>query len=97
MVSSSAPPSGGNRVAAQPVQNRIVYGLTLMPKGFDPHINASSELGIVLRSVYDTLIYRTQESRRGGVHVITNDLRANQPAQARRKLWFASLNRQWRN
>ncbi len=37
---------------------RIVYGLTLMPTGFDPHINASSELGIPLRSVYDTLVYR---------------------------------------
>jgi peptide/nickel transport system substrate-binding protein len=38
--------------------NRIVYGLTLEPSGFDPHINRSSELGIVLRQVYDTLLYR---------------------------------------
>ncbi len=38
--------------------NRIVYGLTLVPTGFDPHINASSELGIPLRQVYDTLVYR---------------------------------------
>ncbi len=38
--------------------NRIVYGLTLLPSGFDPQINASSELGIPLRSVYDTLVYR---------------------------------------
>ncbi|MFN8529615.1 MAG: ABC transporter substrate-binding protein [Anaerolineae bacterium] len=37
---------------------RIVYGLTLEPSGIDPHINASSELGIPLRSVYDTLVYR---------------------------------------
>jgi hypothetical protein len=37
---------------------RIVYGLTLLPSGFDPHINASAELGIPLRSVYDTLVYR---------------------------------------
>jgi peptide/nickel transport system substrate-binding protein len=37
---------------------RIIYGLTLMPSGFDPHINASAELGIPLRSVYDTLVYR---------------------------------------
>ncbi len=37
---------------------RIVYGLSLMPSGFDPHINASAELGIPLRSVYDTLVYR---------------------------------------
>lgn len=40
------------------VSNRIVYGLTLQPSGFDPHIHASSELGIPLRSVYDTLLYR---------------------------------------
>lgn len=45
-------------VAAQPAASRIVYGLTLLPSGFDPHINASSELGIPLRSVYDTLVYR---------------------------------------
>lgn len=37
---------------------RIVYGLTLEPSGFDPHIHQSSELGIVLRQVYDTLVYR---------------------------------------
>lgn len=36
----------------------LVYGLTLVPSGFDPHIHASSELGIPLRSVYDTLVYR---------------------------------------
>lgn len=38
--------------------NRIVYGLTLSPSGFDPHINQSSEMGIVLRQIYDTLLYR---------------------------------------
>ncbi|NWF71342.1 MAG: hypothetical protein HXY40_19855 [Chloroflexi bacterium] len=36
----------------------LVYGLTLEPSGFDPHINESAELGIVLRQVYDTLVYR---------------------------------------
>jgi peptide/nickel transport system substrate-binding protein len=36
---------------------RLVYGLTLAPSGIDPHINASSELGIPLSSVYDTLVY----------------------------------------
>lgn len=46
-----------------PVQNRIVYGLTLQPSGFDPHINASAELGIPLRQVYDTLIYRDPETK----------------------------------
>ena len=34
------------------------YGLTLVPTGIDPHINASSELGIPLASVYDTLVFR---------------------------------------
>jgi peptide/nickel transport system substrate-binding protein len=38
--------------------NRIVYGLTLIPSGFDPQIHISSELGIPFFSVYDTLIYR---------------------------------------
>ncbi len=42
------PPPGG----------RLVYGLTLAPSGIDPHINASSELGIPLTSVYDTLVYQ---------------------------------------
>lgn len=38
--------------------NRIVYGLTLEPSGFDPHRHISNELGIPLFSVYDTLVYR---------------------------------------
>jgi peptide/nickel transport system substrate-binding protein len=38
--------------------NRIVYGLSFEPSGFDPHRNASAELGIPLRMVYDTLVYR---------------------------------------
>lgn len=42
--------------------NRIVYGLTLSPSGFDPHVNESSEIGIVLRQIYDTLIYRDPET-----------------------------------
>ena len=36
----------------------IVYGLTLNPSGFDPHIHNSNELGIPFYSVYDTLVYR---------------------------------------
>ncbi len=36
----------------------LVYGLTLSPTGIDPHLNASSELGIPLQSVYDTLVFR---------------------------------------
>jgi peptide/nickel transport system substrate-binding protein len=40
----------------------LVYGLTLAPSGIDPHVNASSELGIALTSVYDTLVYQVPES-----------------------------------
>lgn len=42
---------------------RIVYGLTLEASGWDPHINQSAELGIVLRQVYDTLVYRHPETK----------------------------------
>lgn len=42
--------------------DEFVYGLTLQPSGIDPHIHASAELGIPLRSVYDTLVYRDPET-----------------------------------
>jgi peptide/nickel transport system substrate-binding protein len=45
-----------------PTPIRLVYGLTLAPSGIDPHVNASSELGIPLTSVYDTLVYLDPES-----------------------------------
>jgi len=41
---------------------KLVYGLTLAPSGIDPHIHASSELGIPLNGVYDTLVYLDPES-----------------------------------
>ncbi len=41
----------------------LVYGLTLNPSGFDPHFNASAELGIPLFSVYDTLVYRHPQTK----------------------------------
>ncbi len=44
--------------APPPTGTELRYGLTLAPTGIDPHINASSELGIPLRSVYDTLVFR---------------------------------------
>lgn len=44
-------------------QGRLIYGLTLQPSGFDPHIHRSSELGIPLRQVYDTLVYRDPATR----------------------------------
>ncbi len=43
--------------------NKIIYGLTLNVSGIDPHINRSTELGIVLRQVYDTLVYRHPTTR----------------------------------
>ncbi len=49
----SPAPSGGTSLA---------YGLTLAPTGIDPHINASSELGIPLSSVYDTLVFQDPET-----------------------------------
>ncbi len=59
---------GTTTACAPSVQNitaaRIVYGLTLTPSGFDPHIHQSSEIGIVLRQVYDTLIYRDPDNGR---------------------------------
>src|SRR5262245_49366310 len=55
--------NSGKRAVAETVKNRIVYGLTLPPSGFDPHVNSSSELGIPLRSVYDTLLYRDPQSK----------------------------------
>ena len=36
----------------------MIYGLTLAPSGIDPHVNASSELGIPLTGVYDTLVWQ---------------------------------------
>lgn len=54
----------GNQPAAQTEVNKnIVYGLTLQPSGIDPHINSSSELGIPLRQVYDTLVYRDPKNK----------------------------------
>jgi peptide/nickel transport system substrate-binding protein len=47
--------------AALPLGGRLVYGLTLAPSGIDPHIDASSELGIPLTSVYDTLVYQDRD------------------------------------
>ncbi len=44
------------------VPDCMVYGLTLNVSGIDPHINRSTELGIVLRNVYDTLVYRHPET-----------------------------------
>ena len=49
---------GCSQAGNQDETTEVVYGLTLVPSGIDRHINASAELGIPLRSVYDTLVYR---------------------------------------
>lgn len=53
-------PSGAPSETAQPAAARsggtLHYGLTLPVSGIDPHIHASSELGIALSNVYDTLV-----------------------------------------
>jgi peptide/nickel transport system substrate-binding protein len=49
---------------AAPASGSLVYGLTLAPSGIDPHLNASSELGIPLSSVYDTLVFLDPETGR---------------------------------
>ena len=48
--------------AGPDAKTELVYGLTLVPSGIDPHIHASSELGIPLRSVYDSLVYYDKDT-----------------------------------
>ncbi|MGQ9786230.1 MAG: ABC transporter substrate-binding protein [Anaerolineae bacterium] len=55
-------PAGDVDVSMLQQRATLFYGLTLSPSGIDPHVNASSELGIPLRSVYDTLVYRATRS-----------------------------------
>ncbi len=52
-------PQTATPAATAPHQGgKLVYGLTLTPSGIDPHVNASSELGIPLTSVYDPLVWQ---------------------------------------
>ena len=54
----------GDSAEVQDTSNsKIIYGLSITVSGIDPHINQSSELGIVLRQVYDTLVYRHPVTR----------------------------------
>ncbi len=52
----------GEPSATIPQGGKLVYGLTLAPSGIDPHVDASSELGIPLTSLYDTLVYQALDS-----------------------------------
>ena len=53
-----APPSTVSETPAEGPRSggTLHYGLTLPVSGIDPHVNASSELGIALNGVYDTLV-----------------------------------------
>jgi peptide/nickel transport system substrate-binding protein len=44
-------------------EGKLVYGLTLAPSTIDPHVGASSELGIPLTSVYDPLVWLSPEGQ----------------------------------
>ncbi len=53
LIACSPPPT--NPTPTTPTLN---IGLVTDPATFDPHLTTSGEVGIVLRQVYDTLIYR---------------------------------------
>jgi peptide/nickel transport system substrate-binding protein len=60
VISSGCAGARSSEVASA---NQIVFGLGAEPDGFDPHRNASVELGIPLRQIYDTLVYRDPTTR----------------------------------
>ncbi len=61
-TSAPAPTTAPAPTAAAPAKPKeLKYGLTLVVSGVDPHIHSSSELGIPLTSVYDTLVYLTKD------------------------------------
>jgi len=55
--------TGCQSPAGGPGGRKLVYGLTLTPSGIDPHVNVSSELGIPLTSVYDTLVWQDLDGK----------------------------------
>lgn len=57
----SAAPSGSAVPATPRAGGALRYGLTLPVSGIDPHIHASSELGIALSNVYDTLVVQDDD------------------------------------
>lgn len=58
-VPSGAPPLAPGTATPRP-GGVLRYGLTLPVSGIDPHIHASSELGIALSNVYDTLVVQDE-------------------------------------
>lgn len=55
--------SGSGQAAESSADHRMVYGLTVLPSGIDPQINAEAEIGIPLRMIYDTLVYRDPKTK----------------------------------
>lgn len=60
-VAEPQPPLPGTPSPAPQSGGTLHYGLTLPVSGIDPHVNASSELGIPLSSVYDTLVAQDRD------------------------------------
>jgi peptide/nickel transport system substrate-binding protein len=64
---AGAPGAGTAEAPTSPVTGTprpggtLHYGLTLPVSGIDPHVNASSELGIALSGVYDTLVAQDKD------------------------------------
>lgn len=48
--------------ADQSADRTLIYVLARDVKGIDPHINDSFDSGIILRQIYDTLVYRDPET-----------------------------------
>lgn len=44
-------------------QTSIVYALAASVSGIDPHIHYSHEVGMIIRQIYDTLVYRDVRSK----------------------------------
>jgi peptide/nickel transport system substrate-binding protein len=60
----TVPPATTAAPAAAPAAasgGELRYGLTLVVSGIDPQIHSSSELGIPLNSVYDTLVFLSSD------------------------------------
>ena len=76
---ASGATSGATGAVTPVAGGTLHYGLTLVPSGIDPHVHASSELGIPLSSVYDTLV---AQDKAGQFHPHLGDELDHQPG------WF---------
>lgn len=62
-TSAPAEPTAAPIAPAAAAGGELTYGLTLVVSGIDPHIHSSSELGIPLNSVYDTLVFLNPDGK----------------------------------